>query len=571
MAGPENAADRQGDSGPRAARLAEVLLVFLGFLTIYVATRSQYYTGDTFYYAQQVDVWLAEQRKIYMFYHFAHVLVIPIAVFFSLVLKSTLAMDTLASMGVMAAFFGAGTVAVFHHTARLLGLSLKHALLLSAILGFSFGIWDYSTVGEDRIQGLFFCTLFLALFLGSWMRHRDGQALTLRGGLLTGTVLGLCVGTHLSNGILMPFFCLSAVFLFGWSVLKTRYFQASLLVFMALIAFLYLLVAFGNENEVSSLGGFWKLVTSYHSEEQPYFFRDTGLRAGFLQIAKAGIGFFTAFYYMPEAYFRTSQEFSSWPVRVLLSAGFLLFLAAFFSVILRSPIRKMDICLWILACLWGLHSLLFEPISRADWFPILVITLLLFAGVWNRVLNPAVPDPGRRRPRWVQAYLPVFLLSLVLNNGPQMVKFHREKSLYIQFAEFCREHLPKGSLLVEGNSMAITSLDYFQDRDPYPFHVVTFFDVMGSNPAIFSRLKPPPQPIREIDGALASGRPVFITKRTLQIFPEQERFLEMEYSQEVIDRFLERYAIEPFLQHPYSDLYRVFLKRSTSVATDPDG
>jgi hypothetical protein len=105
--------------------------------------------------------------------------------------------------------------------------------------------------------------------------------------------------------------------------------------------------------------------------------------------------------------------------------------------------------------------------------------------------------------------------------------------------------------------MAITYLDYFKDRYSYPFSVVSFFDLMEIKQAIFFRVKPPPIIITQIDDALAQGRPVFITERTIRISENQRKFLEMEYPQKAIDSFLKKYQISPCLEAPYSRIFQV--------------
>jgi hypothetical protein len=75
----------------------------------------------------------------------------------------------------------------------------------------------------------------------------------------------------------------------------------------------------------------------------------------------------------------------------------------------------------------------------------------------------------------------------------------KEKSPYLRLLEFSISHLPKGLLLIEGNSMAIQYLDYFKDRYSYPFSVVPFVDLMEISQAIFFRFKPPPIIITQID------------------------------------------------------------------------
>jgi len=137
------------------AGMREGVGVFFLFLSIYVLTRSQYFTGDTFYYAHQVDTWILYRQRIYEFFHPAHVLVVPIAVLFSLLLKTIFHRDTLMAMGVMAAALGAGLLSFFHASLRRIGISFWNSFLLTSILGLSFGFWDYGTVGEDRIQGFF--------------------------------------------------------------------------------------------------------------------------------------------------------------------------------------------------------------------------------------------------------------------------------------------------------------------------------------------------------------------------------------------------------------------------------
>ena len=545
-----------------APKALEVGIVVLGFLALYLSTVSQYYTGDTLYYAHQVDTWLAHRLKIYMFYHFAHVLVIPIAVGFAYLGTTLFGLDSLTSMGLMAGLFGAGTVGLLYGTARRLGLDLFRSLLLSLAFGLSFGLWDYSTVGEDRIQGTFFCAAFLCVFLASWQRSRPIQDLSWARGLLTGLLLGLAVTTHLSNCLLVPFFFLVSLFLYGKAALRSSYLWAGTVSALLLIAAGYLLVAFGNQENPSSFGEFIRLVFSYHSKEQPYFVHRIDLATIASQLLKAGIGTFTAFYYVPEAYIRTTFQLTPTSVRIVLAALFLLASAMAIALLCSSRPDKIDIALGGLVALWGLHQVSFEPISRADWLPILFIAFLLIARAWRRA---SASPPGRRAARTASlfsVFLPIFVVSLVINNGPHMVQYHKEKNPYVQFIEFCVRNLPQGSLLVEGNGMAITTLDYFHDKYTYPFSVVSFFDVMGLHPAIFCRLKPPPVVVREIDSALSDNRPVFITKRTIDIDPMLREFLEIEYPQEVIDAFLRKYDVVPFrTDSPYSEIYQVFPKK----------
>lgn len=549
----------------RAPKALEVVIVVLGFLALYLSTVSQYYTGDTLYYAHQVDTWLAHRLKIYMFYHFAHVLVIPIAVGFSYLGKTLLGLDSLTSMGLMAGFFGAGTVGFLYSTARRLGLDLVRSFLLTCAFGLSFGLWDYSTVGEDRIQGTFFCAAFLYVFLASWQGARSIRGLSWVRGLLTGLLLGLAVTTHLSNCLLVPFFLLVSVFLYGRATLRSSYLWAGTLSALLLISAGYLLVAFGNQENPSSLADFVRLVFSYHSKEQPYFVHRIDLATVASQLLKAGIGTFTAFYYVPEAYIRTTFQLTPTSVRIVLAALFLLASGMAVALLCSSRPDKIDIALGALMAVWGLHQLSFEPISRADWLPILFIVFVLIARAWRRAsASPA----GRRAAKTASlfsVFLPIFVISLAINNGPHMVQYHKEKSPYVQFIEFCVRTLPSGSLLVEGNGMAIGTLDYFQDKYTYPFSVVSFFDVMGLNPAIFCRLKPPPVVVWEIDTALSENRPVFITRRTIDIDPLLRKFLEIEYSQEVIDAFLRKYDVVPFrTDSPYSEIYQVFPKKGTA-------
>ena len=542
---------------PEKHRPGPSLLVFFGFLCLYLATRSQYYTGDTLNYAHQVDVWVEQGRRIYEFFHPAHVLVVPVAGLFRRLLAPLAGLDTLGSMGVMAALFGAGVVALFHATARLLGLTGRRALLLAGILGLSFGIWDYGTVGEDRIQGLLGCGAFLLVFLRAHDRHLRGRPVSTATGLCLGLILGLAVCAHLSNGILVPFFVLSTPVLFGMASLKRPFFLQALLVAGLVIVAGYLLVAFGNQEQAQSLQDFLHLIFRYHSADQPYFAHDLGLRQLVHQAEMAGIGLVTAFFYVPEVYARMAPVFTPEPIRAILAGLFLLLVATFLGIVACTRPSRRDGCLWTLLLLWGLHSLFFEPISRADWFPILLIGFLLLSSALAR-LEP-VERHGLRGGvwKWAGVFLPVFLLSLVVNNGPHMLDYHREKSLYVRFIEHCTERLPEGSLLVLGNSMALTYFDYFQDRYVYPFSVVTFYDVMGIETPLFVRMKPPPHEVREIRSALAKGRPVFISRRTLEVPPALRGFLELEYSEEAVEAFRRAYRTEPFDHHPYSDLYRV--------------
>jgi len=543
------------------ARAREGLLVFAAFLAVYLSLRSQYYTGDTLYYAHQVDTWVNEQRRIYMFYHFAHILVVPVALAFRRVLEPLFGLDTLGSMGVMAAFFAAGAVGLLYQGARRFGLSWKPSLLLTSALGFSFGFLDYGTVGEDRIQGVFFLTLFLVVFFRTSARCRDrGGAPSWQAGLCTGLLLGLAVAAHLSNGILVPFFCLAVPFLFGPRVLRAPYPWVCLGTASLAILSGFLLVAYGNDTRMESLLDLPKLVTLYHASEQPYFTHALTSSALLSQAVKSAIGIFTAFYYMPEVYLRTAFVLAPWPLRLLLACSFLLFALTMAGILLSTRPRKLDAALWVLLAFWGLHSFFFEAISRADWFPILVLAFFLAARAWAGLEARARAGGAGRMLAWSTAFLPVFLASLMAVNLPHMAAFHREKNPYVRFIEACTRELPPGSLLVLGNSMAISHFDYFRDRYDYPFSVVTFFDIMAIEPAIFFRLNPPPDPVREIDGALREGRPVFVTRRTLEIPPEMYRFLEMEYPRETVDRFLERYGTAPYMSHPYSDLYRVFLR-----------
>ncbi len=544
----------------------EGILVFVAFLVIYLSTISQYYTGDTIYYAYQVDTWLSHRLKIHMFYHFAHVFVIPIAIGFALAGKTLFGLDALTSMGIMAAFFGAGTAGLLYATVRLVGLALPHALLLATVLGCSFGFWDYSTVGEDRIQGTFFCAAFLYAFLRTYYRSGNSNP-SVRDGLVTGLLLGLAVTTHLSNGLLVPFFFLCTLLFYGKGGLRSLYLWIGMGSALVVIAAGYFLVACGNQENPATLRDFFNLLFHYHSKSQPYFVHHFDLSTILAQIVRAGIGIFTVFYYVPEVYLRTTFELTPAYLRVLLAATLSIFLALSFVLVCLSRPNKVDISLMVLAGLWSVHQTLFEPISRADWLPIIFIAFLIVARAWHRCLLADSRHRGRRVAAVFTFLLPIFIATILMRNVPHMVAYHNEKNPYVQFIEFCIKTLPKDSLLVEGNSMALSSLDYFQDKYVYPFSVVTFYDVMGVQPAIFCRLKPPPNEVREIDTALAQNRPVFITKRTLEIDPILRQYLEIEYSQEVIDRFLEKYDVKPFRRDsPYSEIYQVVQKQKNNTS-----
>jgi MFS family permease len=534
-----------------------MILIFIILLILYLnlIIWNFWFSSDSVPYGLTLKGWFEEGRiDTLELLRPAHPLTMPLAIFFTYLVRPITGSNYLLSYAILNAIMGAATVALFFWVCQKFVNSKKLALLCSLGLAFSFAYWENCEMAEDKSLGFLFLVLiipFLFAYVGEITIHpRFDDLRSWKKGLVLGVLMGLLLASHVS----FILFFLFTVILF-WRYLGIRHYKSPGFIFFIIGAAVVCIIVFGIVAialEVDSLGGFIGMFTSYHTGEggrqffalaEPESFSFTNQMRG-----TAG-GVFTTFFMF------LTQEGAYYPV--ILAVGAIVFVLLAF-ILIHAWKNKVVNSFYILMAIWFANYFFFSPDDRNAWVYLLVpVWLSVFIGI-NKIKREGayLIIIKRKLPEKVKTIITpvtaIVVAVLLVNNGAVFADVHFNHDEREKFVDFVNNNIPEDDAIIIVDESISYFFDYYSDRQD--MEVIHFVDVV-LNPDVSGH----------INSSFANGTQIYLAEywlldsyvqkgspRGQQSYDER-----LETHQEHVDRFNAMYEYEPAYRYEWSDIFRI--------------
>ena len=535
----------------------QIFLIFVVLLLIYLnlIIWDFWFSSDSVPYGLTMKQWFEEgEIDSYELLRPAHPLAMPLAIFFTYLVRPITGDNYLLSYAILNAILGAATVALFYWVCRKFVRNMKFSLLCAAGLAFSFAFWENCEMAEDKSLGFMFLVLiipFLFAYVGEITIHpRFDDLKDWKKGLVLGIIMGLLLASHVS----FILFFLFTIILF-WRYLGIKHFRSPGFIFFIIGAAAVCLIVFGIVAialEVDSLGGFIGMFTSYHTGEggKQYFALAEPESFSFTnQLRGTAGGVFTTFFMF------LTQEGAYYPVILAVGAvvfGFLAF------VLIQARKNKVVNSFYILMAIWFANYFVFAPDDRNAWVYLLVpVWLSIFIGLTKIEKEGACLCLIKRQlPNKVKTIMTpamaIVVAILLVNNGAVFGHAHFNHDEREKFVDFINDNIPEDDAIIIVDDSFSYFFDYYSDR---PDMETIHFAGVVLNPDVSGH----------INSSFANGTQIYVAEFWLldsyvqkgSARGQQNYDERLERHRGLVERFNAMYEYEPAYQYEWSDIFRI--------------
>jgi hypothetical protein len=540
----------------RSTRM-QMLLIFIVLLIIYLnlIIWNFWFSSDSVPYGLTLKVWFEEgEIETIELLRPAHPLTMPLAIFFTYLIRPITGSDYLLSYAILNAIMGAAIVALFYWVCLKFADSKKFALLCSLGMAFSFAYWENCEMAEDKSLGFMLLVLiipFLFAYVGEIKVHRRFDDLKdWKKGLVLGVIMGLLLASHVS----FILFFLFTLILF-WRYLGIKHFMSRSCIFfiigaagVCLIVFGIVAIALG----VEGISGFIGMFTTYHTGEggREYFaLAEPESFSVTRQLRGTAGGVFTTFFMF------LSQEGAYYPVILAVGAVVLGFLA---FILIQTRKNKVVNSFYILMAIWFANYFFFAPDDRNAWVYLLVPVWLSISiglnhiegeGACLCVIKRKLPDKVKTI---ITPAMAMAVAVMLVNNGAVFADAHFNHDERELFVEFINDNIPEDDAIIIADDSISYFFEYYSKR---PEQETINFAGVVLNPDVSGH----------INSSFANGTQVYVAEywlldsyvqrgsaRGQQSYDERlERHLEL------VERFNDMYEYEPAYLYEWSDIFNI--------------
>jgi MFS family permease len=535
----------------------QMTLIFIVLLIIYLnlIIWDFWFSSDSVPYGLTMKGWFEEgEIDTLELLRPAHPLTMPLAIFFTYLVRPITGSNYLLSYAILNAIMGAATVALFYWVCQKFAASKKFALFCSLGLAFSFAYWENCEMAEDKSLGFMFLVLiipFIFAYVGEIDVHpRFDNLKEWKKGLVLGIIMGFLLASHVS---FILFFLFTVIIILRY--LGIKHFKSPGFIFFIIGAAAVCLIVFGIVAialEVDSIGGFIGMFTTYHTGEggkqffalaEPQSFSVTS------QLRGTAGGVFTTFFMF------ITQEGAYYPVILAIGAVMFVFLA---FILIQAGKNKVVNSFFILMGIWFANYFVFAPDDRNAWVYLLVpVWLSIFIGL-NKIESEGacLCVIKRQLPNKVKTIITpiiaVVVAILLVNNGAVFADVHFNHDEREEFVNFVNHNIPEGDAIIIVDDSVLYFFDYYSDRpDMETIHyaeVVLNPDVSG-----------------HINSSFGNGTQIYVAEYWLldsyvqmgSARGQQSYDERLERHQGIVDRFNDMYEYEPAYQYDWSDIFRI--------------
>jgi len=535
----------------------QMLLIFIVLLIIYLnlIIWNFWFSSDSVPYGLALKGYFEEgEIDTYELLRPAHPLTMPLAIFFTYLVRPVTGSNYLLSYAILNAITGAGIVALFYWVCLKIKTSKKFALLCSLGLGFSFAYWENCEMAEDKSLGFLFLVLiipFLFAYVGEIAVHpRFDDLKEWKKGLTLGILMGLLLASHVS----FILFFLFTIILF-WRYLGIKHFKSRGFVFFIIGSAGVCLIVFGTVAialHVEGIGGFIGMFTTYHTGESGKEFFALAEPESFsvtTQLRGTAGGVFTTFFMF------ITQGGAYYPV--ILAAGAMVFVFMAF-IIIQARKNKVVNSFFILIGIWFSNYFFFAPDDRNAWVYLLVpVWLSIFIGLNHIeakgaslcVIKRKLPD---RVKTLITPATAIVVAVLLLNNGAVFADAHFNHDEREKFIDFINENISEDDAIIITDDAISFFFDYYSERPE--METVNFVQVV-LNPDVSGH----------INSSFANGTQIYVAEYWLSdSFVQkgsargQQNYDErLELHRELVSRFNDMYEYELAYRYGWSDIYNI--------------